>query len=232
MIRPFARMSDAIALMGDQYMLFVGICFVAMLLGSLVPFYVLFGPMFAGIHICFNHRAVGGVTKFDHLFKGFDFFLPTFFAILIVIVLVLLVVLPLFGALALAFGVVVSSAEGNDEFIGAAMLFGFLPTIILLSIASMMIYVPFLFTFALIVDRRMQAWEAIQLSWSGAKKNFWGLTGCLFAFWFLSILSAMMCYIPLFFLIPVQFGVLYLVYRDIFPNVQPNTVIPAIAHSA
>lgn len=221
-------MSDAMALMGDQYMLFVGICFVAMLLGSLVPFYVLFGPMFAGIHICFNHRAVGGVTKFDHLFKGFDFFLPSFIAIVIVVLLVLLLVLPLFGSLALAFGVVVSNAEGNDEFIGAAMLFGFIPAVILLSIVSMMIYVPFLFTFALIVDRRMQAWDAIKLSWSGAKKNFWGLCGYLFTFWFLSVLSAMMCYIPFFFLMPVQFGVLYLIYRDVFPNIQPNAVSEAV----
>ena len=225
-------MSDAMTLMGDQYMLFVGICFVAMLVGSLVPFYVLFGPMIAGIHICFNHRAIGGVTKFDHLFKGFDFFLPTFIAILIVILIVLLVVLPLFGAVALAFGVLVSSAEGNDEFIGAAMLFGFLPTIILMSIASIMLYVPFLFTFALIVDRRMQAWDAIKLSWSGAKKNFWGLCGFLITFWFLSILCAIMCYIPFFFLMPVQFGVLYLVYRDIFPNIEPNSVIPAAAYPA
>ena len=37
-VRPLGRLSDATKLLGDQYLLFVLICFVGILLGSVVPF--------------------------------------------------------------------------------------------------------------------------------------------------------------------------------------------------
>lgn len=217
-IRPLGRLSEAKTLIGDQYWLFVGICLVAMLIGSIVPFYVLFGPMLCGVHMCFDDRARGSKTNFERLFSGFDFFLPSFLAILVVVLTMLVVLMPIMILMFVGFFVILAAANGNEDFIAFAFGIGMLPSIILLSVISTVLYVPFLFIFALIVDQRMTAWEAVKTSWSGARKNFWGLCGMTILYVVIVVIGSIPCYLPTIFLLPLLFGAHYLVYRDIFPN--------------
>ena len=217
-VRPLGRLSDATKLMGDQYLLFVLICFVGIFLGSIVPFYILLGPMVCGIHLCFDDRARGLPTTFERLFKGFDFFLPSFVAILLMILMIFIIVLPLWLCMMFGIFAILSAADGNEDFIAAAFGIGFIPVIVVFSFLMMLVYIPFLFVFALIVDQRLTAWEAIKASWSGASKNLWGLWGMMLLYWLIGTVCAMMCYLPAFLVMPLQFGGFYLVYRDIFPT--------------
>ena len=51
-INPIDLYKRSLALMGDQYWLFVAMTFLAILIGSVVPFGILMGPMFVGLYLC------------------------------------------------------------------------------------------------------------------------------------------------------------------------------------
>lgn len=211
------RLSKGKELLGEQYLLFVGLCFVGMLVASAVPFAILLGPMACGLHLCCRDRAYGRATKFDQLFKGFDYFMPGFIASLIMVVASFVIMIPLMIVTLVVFGGAVAAAESNDAG-GLVVLFTIIPLFAIIMVASMLMYIPFLFSYSLIVDQKMEGWPAVKASWNGAKQNFWGLTKLMFACTLIGFVCLLFCYVPLFFFFPIQLGAFYTVYRDIFPN--------------
>ena len=175
-VRPFDRLQDAQVLIGDQYWLFVGMCFVGMIINGIAQG-LLLGPIACGFHLCCDDRASGNRTTFERLFEGFEHFLPSFLATLLIMLTmvlgVFLIVAMLFtGAFFAAIG-----AGGNGDVFGFTLAAGIIPTVLIIIFLSFACYIPFLFTFALIVDQGMSPLAAIQTSWVGARKNFWGLLG-------------------------------------------------------
>ena len=57
-MQPIGRLKDALDLMGDQYLLFVGICFVAVLINSVAQ-NLLLGSFACGVYLCFDDRMKG-----------------------------------------------------------------------------------------------------------------------------------------------------------------------------
>ena len=95
--RPIERLTDAKAMLGDQYWLFVGICLVGILIGSIVPMGIMMGPMMCGMYLCFRYRMNGIQVRFETLFKGFDVFVNSLLAMLILLACSLAIMLPLHG---------------------------------------------------------------------------------------------------------------------------------------
>ena len=81
-------------LVKDQYWLFVGMCLVAMLIGSVVPFGILLGPMMCGLYLTFFTKRRGQKVEFELLFKGFDYFGQSLIATLIHVVPIVVIVVP------------------------------------------------------------------------------------------------------------------------------------------
>ena len=215
-VRPIEQLYQAKAMLGDQFWLFCGICFVAIFVGSAVPI-VLLGPMLCGVFYCFIKKEQGPVT-FDMLFRGFDYFGDALLATLVVVGVAMLIEIP-----AGIFWMVVSVggvAMNDGEF--PPWLFGVLPLLYVVVFALIMvIQVPFTFVYPLIVDRKMKAWPAVKLSWQGARKNFWGILGMVLVYSLLGMVAACMCYVPVFFLLPLSFGSTFLLYRQVFPGSNP-----------
>ena len=216
-IRPWSRLSDAKDLMGDQYLLFVGICFVALVINAIVPVNILLGPLACGIHMCFSQRANGERTLFETLFRGFDYFVPSLLVTLLMFAFALVIFIPLV-IIAIAAITLVATYQPNEEIAGIVVATVIAPTVIGIIGLSMMVYMPFLFAFALIVEKQMQTWDAVTASWAGVRRNFWGLFGMLLLYGLIGVLAALPCYVPLFFVIPLQAGALFLIYRDVFPG--------------
>ena len=61
-------------LIRNQYWLFVGMTIVGIIVGSVVPFGILLGPMMCGIYLGLFKTRRGQTIEFGDLFKGFDFF--------------------------------------------------------------------------------------------------------------------------------------------------------------
>ena len=219
--RPIERLTEAKAMLGDQYWLFVGICLIAILIGSMVPMGIMMGPMMCGMYLCFRYRMNGIQVRFETLFKGFDVFLNSLLAMLIFMAISIAVMLPL-----LIFMLVMIATAGNNE----AQVLGTMITIYpMIIVISLVMYVPFVFTFPLIVDRGTGPWESVTLSARAAWHNFGPLCGMLFVHYVVSMLGLCACYIGAFLIMPLTFGALFTVYHEVFSspvNVPPATCNP------
>ena len=222
-VRPIARLQDAWNLIYEQYLLFVGICFVALLINGVAQG-LLVGPLACGVYLCFDARMNRQWTTFDRMFKGFDFFAPSFLATLIMWGWGLLLAVPLAVLFFVAIGVSAVLAESHPNVAGLAFTLGLVPFTLGVVAVSLAIYVPFVFVFPLIVDRRMKAWQAVKTSWEGARKNLGGIVGMFLVYGVLAMASALMCYVPVFFLMPLQIVAFFLLYRDVFPNAAPERI--------
>lgn len=213
-IQPIELLKRSYALIGDQYWLFLGIVLVGLFLGSLVPMGILVGPFLVGIYLCFIQREQGQRVEFATLFKGFDFFMNALVAMLIMIGIWLLVIIPLVIVFMVVMFAVFSGQRGGEP--GAAFFLIGLGGYATIIFASILVYIPFLFTFQLIADRGCQAGQAIRESWQGVKTNLVGILLFLLAMMVISIVAAILCYIPLLLLMPIMMGAYYVLYRDVY----------------
>ncbi len=214
-VRPIDLLKRSYSLIQNQYWLFLGLVLVAILVGSAVPFGILFGPMLVGVFMCFRDRAHGRVAEFGTLFKGFDVFMESFVAYLLMTVASIVVMLPCAIAM-IAFLVALASgtAPGQE------------PPLIVVPIAIVMVliamafcmlaYIPFMFAFQLIADQQLGAVDAIKWSYRAVVTNLWGVLGLTAAYFAISLLLSLMCYIPLLFFSPILYGAMYVLYSDIF----------------
>ncbi len=220
-LAPIALYKRSYALMGEQYWLFVGITLVGILLGSLVPFGILMGPMMVGIYLCFADRERGKQVEFGTLFKGFDHFANSFIAVLIIMVVSFLVMIPILIVMTVLIITVLQSDGGNQvsPLVFPVLLLSYL----VILIAIFLIQLPFLFTFQLIADRGLTGPQAVGMSFKALQKNFGGCIFLSIVIGLLSILASLACYVPVFFLMPITMGVLFLAYRDIFGPTSPSS---------
>ncbi len=86
----------------------------------------------------------------------------------------------------------------------------------LIIVASIAIYVPFLFVFQLIADQKLGAGAAVKASAKAAWQNLGGVIYFLIAVGFISVLAMIPCYIPAIFLMPITIGSTWILYQDIF----------------
>ena len=216
-IRPIELFKRSHQLMGDQYWLFVGILFVGLLIGSLVPLGLLMGPIFVGIYLCYMHREAGRQVEFATLFKGFDQFKEAFIAFLIMLAISMGVMFVFFILFFIVIFGMRSAFEGQGNgdlpVAGIAML---LLLYLGMVIASIAVYIPFLFAFQLIADRGLSGMDAVKLSWEGVKKNMGGVIVFMIVNMIVSVIAVLMCYIPAILFMPISIGALFIMYRDIF----------------
>lgn len=224
--RPLELLGRAKALVGEQYWLFVGICFVGVLIASLIPFGLATGAMMIGIFHAFHQREAGLEADFNHLFKGFDQFVDGFLVTLMMLALNFAIMIPvviLFIVGSLIPAASIAQSGGGPEAAGMSFVFFMLllyPTIIVLGVLT---YVPFTFAFQLVADRKMTAWEAVTTSFSAAMKNFFSVLWLIIVLSFVNMIAAIACYVPALLLFPLTVGAIHIYYRDVFGQaVQPG----------
>lgn len=218
-IRPFELFQRGFALLGNQYWLFFGITVVGLLIGSMVPMGLILGAMMVGIFLCFLDLERGVKVEFATVFRGFDQFVDSLVATLIMVGASLLLMIPvmIFMFAMILLPALVAQRNGVQPQVSFTMFLLMYPVVLLISFA---LYIPFLFAFQLIAERKLKGFQAVWLSARGAWKNLFGVAWFLFVNMFISIVLAMMCYVPAFFFMPISFAAIFLLYRDIFPNVE------------
>jgi hypothetical protein len=221
-IRPVDCLKASKELLGDQYWLFLGIAVVGILIASAVPFGILMGPMMCGIYYCYFRRMRGESVEFGMLFKGFDYFVESLLATLMLVGLTLVLTLPLCGLL---FGgiMALAAAAGPQGHGGGEpplfALFGmmgiFYVAILLVSLIAMVF---FAFAYPLILDRGMKAWPAVCTSCRAAWANFGGMLGLMCLLMLISVVASLCCYVPALLFMPFYMGALAVAYRKVFPE--------------
>jgi len=206
-IDPIGLYKRSFAMIGDQYWLFVGITLVGMILGSLVPFGIILGPMIVGIYLCFIDRERGQKVEFGTLFKGFDLFTNALIAVLMMIGISLVALIPVVILAVIA----MVATNGSGLEIPILLMFYLMLLVVLL-----LVQLPFLFVFQLIADRGLTGPQALSLSFKAVKANLVGCIVLVFVVGLFSMLASIACYFPVFLLMPISFGALFLAYRDMF----------------
>ena len=225
---PIQYMKQAYRIIQGQYLLFFAITFCGLLLAGLAPLGILLGPMLIGIYLCFLAREANRPVNFDLLFRGFDHFLPSLWVVLTML-LCNFVVTVLFLMFAGLFGfMLVSMMQGN----GPPAFPAYLPFVAigvgycLLFLCSLLSIMPFAFCFQLIAEHQMSASAAMKTSIRAVLHNAWPLALTFISISFFGLLAALFCYIPLFFLMPIQLGATFVIYREMFPkNAEPNFAV-------
>ena len=95
-VAPMACLGEAVELLRGEYWLFVLICGLGLLVGSVVPLAILMGPMLCGIYYAFFMRMTGQAVRFEHLLRGLDYFLQAFIAALLQLAASMLLIVPIF----------------------------------------------------------------------------------------------------------------------------------------
>jgi len=222
-VEPVQCIKDAWALIRDQYWLFVGMATVGLLIGSAVPLGILVGPMMCGLYMAFFKRMRNEPFEFGLLFKGFDFFGPSVVATLLHVIPILIVVVPAYIFFYVSF-VLSIAVQGNDPNPAAALgvMAMFAIFWIVMIIVIIFISIGFTFSYPLIVDRKLQAMDAIKWSFKAAMANFWRLLGMAILTGLLAIAGMLLCYVGMFLVFPIQYAAIAIAYERVFGLADPN----------
>jgi hypothetical protein len=221
-IAPASAFGEGFRRIRDQYWLFLGITFVGVLLASFAPLGLLMGPMYCGIFACYRDKWLGRTVRFETLFRGFDsfIFIQSFVATLIMMMVGLVIVLPLVAMIfAVGFLTALSGGNGADGPSGAHVflivaltVLGTLVLMVMMSVVGAL----FVFTFPLIMDRRLQGFEAVKLSARAAWANMGGMVGLVFFKFLLMMVGLCAVYVGAFLVAPISFGAVMVVYERVF----------------
>src|SRR6185503_2948059 len=204
-------------LIKNQYWLILGMVIVGWMIASAVPFGILMGPMMCGLFLTFFKMRRGEPIEFGTLFKGFEYLGQSILATLIHVVPITVLIVGAYIAFYVFF-LFAMVTQANQEPNPAAF------------IAVIVVYAVFwIAVYALIVDRNLQGFDAIKLSFRGAFANFWGLLGMMFLNFLLSLAGMLCCIIGVYFMLPISYSAVAIAYEQIFglrqvapaPNVPP-----------
>ena len=226
-IRPVDCLSESWNLLSGQYWVFFAICLVGMLIQSFVPLNILTGPMLCGIFLAWFALVRGETITFEMLFKGFDYFVPSLIASLILVAVVLVVMIPCYVLLFAGIALGAAAGQETPEIMGIAVLLS--SSIFLLVILTVMtvIMTLYLFVFPLIVDRKLKAIPAMKTSAAAAWANLGGVLGLLALTSLIATVASFFCIIPFFFVIPWCFGAIGIAYRRVFPEISDEAPVLA-----
>lgn len=203
----------------NQYWLFVGMTLVAILIGSAVPLGILLGPMMCGLYMALFKTRRGEPIEFGTLFKGFDFFGQSVVAALLHTIPIIAIVVPAYLLFYVSMFVSMAAAGSGDEpnpaaFMGVMLMFGLFWIAVMLVI--LFITIGFTFAYPLIVDRKMQGFDAVKLSFKAAFANFWRLLGMVLLTSLLSIAGLLVCYVGMLFVMPIGYAAIAKAYEQVF----------------
>lgn len=223
-VRPMECFRAGWKLIKDKYWLFFGITVLGYLIASLGPMGVLAGPAMCGIYYCLLRHLRGEPVKFEMLFKGFDYFIQSLIAALLMMIPIVLILLPgyilMFVVMATTMPQQKQGAPPPDASAMGPFLIAMVVFMLLAFVVIMVISVLFMFTYPLIVDRKMKGVDALKMSYRAAMANLGGLLGLVLLSMLFSMLGTLACCVGTYFLIPIHFAAYAVAYRQVFPSID------------
>ena len=202
----------------QYYWITLGVCLLGLIVGSAAPMAVLMGPMMCGMFICFFAMMRNERPTFEMLFKGFDMFVDSLVATLIMVGVSILVMIPM-AALMIGgmIAVGVAGEQAGDAAAGGIAIF-VVAASVLATLAMMVVQLLFSFAYPLIVDYNLSGVDAVKLSARAAWANLSNVLRLTILIWLISIPALLLCYLPILLVIPVSLFAQALLYRRIFPG--------------
>lgn len=218
-IDPMDCLSKSWEYLKPSYWLFLGITLVGMLIAGLVPFAILAGPMYCGIFLCWFKLMRGEPVNFELLFKGFDYFVESLIATLIMVGVVLVLIVPAYVLMMVAVvGAAAASEGGNADAAGCTVVALMVLIWGVVLVLSILIGVFTVMVYPLIVDRGLKAIPALKTSIAVGRAHLGGFLGLFALLVGISVVAALLCYIPALLASPWLIGAVAVAYRKVFPE--------------
>jgi hypothetical protein len=223
-VQPIVCLKAGWGLIKDQYWLFLGMAVVGIAIGSMVPMGILLGPMMCGLHLAFFRRAQGEQAQFDELTQGFEYFAQSLIATLFQVIPLMVIFVPVYLISSFGFlGLMARSANTHRD----ARLADFGPMILLFVVmmaivfaVSMIAGALFLFTYPLIVDKKLSGVEAVKISIKAVFANLGGVFGLMFLTMLISFVGLLFCYVGALLVMPVGLAARHIAYKQVFAPVS------------
>ena len=216
-IRALDCVKEAWALIKDDYWLLFAISIVGAIIGG-ITFYVLIGSMICGIFGCYLKKIDGERVAFDDLWKGFKFFWPSLLVTVAFVVPIVFFMAVMFATIYLP---LITAAVMGDKANGGAILGTFLAGIVLdivIAVIMICIHSLLIFSFPLIIDRRLSSWDAMKLSVRAVLKNIGGIGGMVAVNFLLALAGEAAFCIGIYLVIPIITAANLVAYRKVFPH--------------
>ena len=210
-------------LIKDQYWLILGMVVVGWMIASAVPLGILMGPMMCGLFLAFFKLRRGEPIEFGTLFKGFEYLGQSILATLIHVIPILCLIVGSYVVFYIFFFVAMVSQSNREPNPSALILVLVVYAVFWLAVIALIMFlsIGFMFVYPLIVDRGLQGLDAVKMSFRGAFANFWGLLGMVCLNFLLSLAGLCMCFIGVYFVMPVSYSAMAVAYEQIFGLRQP-----------
>lgn len=226
-IQPVEVYKEAWQIIKSEYWLLLGITLVGLLIGSAVPL-VIIGAMMCGIYLCLLNKIDGKPIRFEMLFKGFDYFLPS-------LLLMLIVAVPTFIVMFASYLIMVFAIIGGAQLGGGGLVVSGIVAalvIIVMVVGMVCLHVLVMFSLPLIVDKKLDAWPAIMLSAKAVRANMSGVIGLMLVGMGAMLVGYLALCIGAYFVMPVVFMANALAYRKIFPAGVATGFAPPIDYQS
>ena len=214
-VQPVECLKAAWELVRDQYWLFVGMCAVAMIVVSAVPFGILMGPMMCGLYMVFFRKRRGLPIEFGMLFKGFDFFGQSVVAALLHVVPIMAIIIPAYIFLYISMFAAMAAGSASPDsgpLAGLMVLFIAMIFYVFVLLVIIVVSIGFMFAYPLIVDRGLPGFEAVKLSFRAGLANFWRLLGLSLLGGLLGICGVILCYVGILLVFPITLSAVAIAY--------------------
>jgi len=238
-VRPWACLGEGWRLISDEYWLFLGIAFVGIFIGSMAPLGLLLAPAMCGIHLCLLRRERDLPVRFEMLFDGFNYFVQSLIATLIITApTVVVVVIGYFSTYAIMFGAIIlmvpppgpGQAPPPDPEIGIVLVG--VGTVFMLACIAIVVVIQTLtlFVYPLLVDKELPGFEAVKLSCKAALGNLGGIIGLLVLRVLIDLAASLVCCVvgPIL-VMPLDLAMVAIAYRQVFAADDPDAAYPAEA---
>ena len=226
-VRPGACLREGWQLVKNDYWLFFGITLLGLLFGGLAALFLM-GPVMCGIHYCYFRLERGQRVSIDMLFRGFDYFVPSLIATIVMFVPVMLFTLLANGGLLIGiFGTIAAMMpkpgdpqefDPNILWIIGGLVAAYVGSVVSISVLLKLF---FFFTYPLIVDRSLSGVDAVKLSARAVMSNLFGVIGVMILIELIGVLGMFLCFVGAYLTLPLTFAMVSIAYQQVFAREFP-----------
>lgn len=219
-IKPIECLREAWDLIKGEYWPLFAISIVGGLLAGFTM-YILLGAMVCGIFTCYLKKIDGtGPVNFDDLWTGFKYLGPSAIATVLFVVPIVIYFIVIFVTIYSPLIVLAAMGNNPDPTVVLGTFIGALAIDLVVAIVMTCIHSLMIFTFPLIVDRKLTSVAAIKLSARAALKNVGGIAGLIGVNFLLVLIGQLAFCVGVYFVIPILTATSLVAYRKVFPRIQ------------
>ena len=204
------------------------ILFAISILGAIIggaTFYVLLGAMICGINYCMLDTIEGREPKIESLFKGFSYIFPG----LVVTAFIVIPMFVVFGVIYVPVLIAMMMGERMSDSELMAFLAGVFAVETIVAIVMVCFHTLLMFSFHLIVDKKLSGFQAMKVSAKGVWQNLSAVAGLWAVGIVVSLVGVLIFCIGTYFTIPIMLMAHTVAYRKIFPGTFTGDMEEAVS---